>query len=276
MWGGPFCGNLPTSLIDLFYWSGSSLRHTSCSGYQIFSEFTTLIKDWQLTHTYLHVKLKGCEINPMPDDLIDEPAEITVSPAPAPPVLHTQPFLIVGLGNPGREYRENRHNAGFMVVDRLAAHLGVSFSRLESKALVAKGGYEDRKLVLAKPQTYMNLSGMPVSALLRYYKIPLANLLVVYDDVDLPLGSLRIRPGGGSGGQNGMASIIERLGTQHFPRLRLGIGRPPGRMEAADYVLQDFSRQETDLVAATLDRAVDAILKFITHSLDEAMNRYNG
>jgi PTH1 family peptidyl-tRNA hydrolase len=237
-----------------------------------FSEFTTLIEDWQLTHSRLHVKLKGCEINPMADYLTPEPSMITSSVER----LEQQPFLIIGLGNPGREFRESRHNAGFMVLDRLAARLGVSFSRLESKALVAKGSYQDRKLVLAKPQTYMNLSGMPVGALLRYYKIQFTNLLVVYDDVDLPLGSLRIRPGGGSGGQKGMASIIERLGTQHFPRLRVGIGRPPGRMEAKDYVLQDFSHQEVDLVAATFDRAVDAIMIFVTHSLNEAMNRYNG
>jgi peptidyl-tRNA hydrolase, PTH1 family len=187
-----------------------------------------------------------------------------------------QPFLIAGLGNPGREYRENRHNVGFMVIDRLATRLGVKFTRLESKALVAKVEYQDQRLVLAKPQTFMNLSGTSVSALMRFYKISLQNLMVAYDDVDLPLGSLRIRPDGGSAGQKGIASIIERLGTQEFPRLRVGIGRPPGRMDAAAYVLQDFSAQELDFMAPIFDQAVEAILTYTTSDLNTAMNQYNG
>jgi PTH1 family peptidyl-tRNA hydrolase len=186
------------------------------------------------------------------------------------------PFLIVGLGNPGREYRENRHNIGFMLVDHQAFRLGVTFSRLESRALVTKGTYEGNRLVLAKPQTYMNLSGQAVAPLVRFYKVPLEQLLVVHDDVDLPFGVLRLRPNGGSGGQKGVASIIEQLGTPDFPRLRLGIGRPPGRMEAADYVLQNFSRQEAERLPAILDQAVDAALTFVTEGLVTAMNRYNG
>lgn len=188
----------------------------------------------------------------------------------------SQTFLIAGLGNPGREYAATRHNIGFMLIDRLAARLEVRFGRLESKALVTKGEWQGCRLVLAKPQTYMNLSGQAVGALLRFYKIPVENLLVAYDDVDLPLGVLRLRPDGGSAGQKGMASIIERLGTQTFPRLRLGIGRPPGRMDAAAYVLQDFGRGETELLGQILDRAVDATLTFVTHGLDTAMNQYNG
>lgn len=185
-------------------------------------------------------------------------------------------FLIVGLGNPGREYQGSRHNAGFMVVDRLAERLGVKFTRLESKALVVKGNYQGQRLLLAKPQTYMNLSGQAVRALVGFYKIPLNHLLVSYDDVDLPLGALRIRPGGGSAGQKGMASIIESLGAQDFPRMRIGIGRPPGRMDAADYVLQNFSVAEKEVLDATLERAVDAILVFVTKGLDAAMNQFNG
>jgi len=185
-------------------------------------------------------------------------------------------YLIAGLGNPGREYRENRHNVGFMVLDRLATRLGLTFSRLESKALLTKGEHEGRRLLLAKPQTYMNLSGQAVGALLRYYKVPLEHLLVIYDDVDLPLGTLRLRPGGGSSGQKGMASIIERLGSQDFPRLRVGIGRPPGRMEAAAYVLEDFSRQEAALLPEILDRAAEAVLTFTVEGLPAAMNRFNG
>ena len=185
-------------------------------------------------------------------------------------------FLIAGLGNPGAQYRQTRHNVGFMMVDRLAARLGVTFSRLESKALVTKADYQGRRLVLVKPHTFMNLSGQPISSLARYYKVPHENLLVSYDEVDLPLGTVRLRPGGGSAGHKGMASIIERLGTQEFPRLRLGVSRPPGRMEAAAYVLQDFSASEKDLLNIALDTAVDAMLVFVTEGLDAAMNKFNG
>jgi PTH1 family peptidyl-tRNA hydrolase len=188
----------------------------------------------------------------------------------------TAVYLIAGLGNPGPEYRRNRHNVGFMLMDRLAERLGVKFSRLESKALVTKGEHQGRRVILAKPQTYMNLSGQAVGSLLRFYKAPRTNLLVAYDDVDLPLGTIRIRPDGGSAGQKGMKSIIDRLGTQEFPRLRLGVGRPPGRMDAAAYVLQDFSGGELDLLLPTLDRGVEAVLTFIVDGLEAAMNRFNG
>jgi PTH1 family peptidyl-tRNA hydrolase len=185
------------------------------------------------------------------------------------------PYLIVGLGNPGRQYRKNRHNIGFLMVDRLAERLDVSFSRLEAKALVTKADYQGLRLVLAKPQTYMNLSGQAVASLVKFYKIPLENLLVAYDDVDLPFGSLRLRPTGGSAGQKGMSSIIERLGTQDFPRLRLGVGRPPGRMDAADYVLQDFSSSEEPVLTESLERGVQSVLIFVTLGLEAAMNQFN-
>jgi PTH1 family peptidyl-tRNA hydrolase len=193
--------------------------------------------------------------------------------------METEPqthYLIAGLGNPGPQYRQTRHNVGFMVVDRLAARLGVTFSRLESKALVTKADYQGKRLVLVKPHTFMNLSGGPISSLARYYKVPQENLLVTYDEVDLPLGTLRLRPGGGSAGHKGMGSIIERLGTQEFPRMRVGISRPPGRMDAAAYVLQDFSASEKDRLNVALDAAVDAILVFVTGGLNAAMNLFNG
>jgi len=186
------------------------------------------------------------------------------------------PYLIIGLGNPGREYKQNRHNVGCMVLDALAKRLGLTFGRVESQALVAKAIFQGRRLVLAKPQTYMNRSGTSAASLLRFYKTPLSQFLVAYDDVDLPLGTLRLRPDGGSAGQKGMASIIERIGTQNFPRLRLGIGRPPGRMDAAAYVLQDFTAAEREVLEPTLERAVDAVLLFVTEGLNAAMNRYNG
>ncbi len=189
-------------------------------------------------------------------------------------IQHTL-FLIVGLGNPGREHRYNRHNVGFMVVDSLASALDVTFGHVKSKALITEVNYLNRKCILAKPQTYMNLSGQSVSELVRFYKIPLENLLVVHDDIDLPFGVIRLRPSGGSGGHKGMASIIERLGRQDFPRLRIGVSRPPGRKEASDYVLQDFSPEENRLLPNILDRAVQAIQAFLTEGIDRAMTRFN-
>lgn len=185
-------------------------------------------------------------------------------------------FLIVGLGNPGRAYRNTRHNTGFIVLDRLAERLGESFSRYELRALITKSTYQQNRLILAKPQTFMNESGQAVGGLVRYYKVPASNLLVVYDDVDLPLGTLRLRPAGGSAGQKGMQSIIQKLGTEDFPRLRIGISRPSGRMDAAAYVLQAFTRGEVDRMPAILDKAVDAILSFVVDGLDKSMTLYNG
>jgi PTH1 family peptidyl-tRNA hydrolase len=194
----------------------------------------------------------------------------------AQPEKRQGPFLIVGLGNPGRKYELNRHNVGFMLLNHLSIKLGESFGKVEAKALISKTTYKGERVILIKPQTYMNDSGMSVSSLARFYRVPLDNLMVAYDDVDLPLGILRLRPSGGSAGQRGMQSIIERLGTDEFPRLRIGTGRPPGRMDAADYVLQDFPAQDADLLNETLDRAVDAVLTFIQESLDKAMNLFNG
>lgn len=193
-------------------------------------------------------------------------------------MIETQsvPFLVVGLGNPGREYRETRHNIGFMVIDRLCIAMRTSLSRMQSKALVGVGSLEDRKVVVAKPQTFMNLSGQSVGGLVRFYKIPLGHLLVVHDDIDLPLGTLRLRPGGGSAGQKGMESIIQQLGTQDFPRLRMGVGRPPGQKNAADYVLQRFSKDELEILSLVLQRSEAAVRTFLGEGLTAAMNKYNG
>ena len=185
-------------------------------------------------------------------------------------------FLIVGLGNPGREYKDNRHNIGFMLVDRLMVRFGASMNRLQAKALVTSLPYEGKKLILAKPQTYMNLSGQSIQGLARFYKIPLENMIVAHDDLDLPFGTIRIRPGGGPGGQKGVASTIERLGSKGFPRLRIGIGRPPGRMDPADYVLQNFARSDLPLLSEVLDRAADAVMTFVLEGLNPAMNKFNG
>lgn len=186
------------------------------------------------------------------------------------------PYLLVGLGNPGREYRENRHNAGFMVIDKLCKETGISLSRMQSKALVGVGTIEGKRVVLAKPQTFMNLSGQAVGGLVRFYKIPLEQVLVIYDDLDLPFGTIRLRPGGGAGGQKGVASVIQHLGTQDFARIRVGIGRPPGQRDASGYVLQDFSASEQKILDEILDRAAAAARVFVAEGLDIAMNQYNG
>ncbi len=184
-------------------------------------------------------------------------------------------YLIVGLGNPGRDYQQNRHNIGFMLADQVAERLGTSFRRMKHKALLTSGRHEGHKIILAKPQTYMNKSGQAVSILMNFYKLPLSHLLVAYDDVDLPFETIRLRPSGGSAGQKGMKSIIQQLGSQDFPRLRLGIGRPPGRMRTPDYVLQDFSRKEGDVLPFLLDRAADAALAFVSEGIQAAMTQYN-
>ena len=188
----------------------------------------------------------------------------------------TDAYLIIGLGNPGREYKDTRHNIGFMLIDHLAEKIGARGMKVQSKAIITSGLYEERKLILAKPQTYMNLSGQSVQGLLHFYKIPLENLLIAHDDLDIPYGTIRIRPTGGPGGQRGMANTIELLGTKDFPRLRLGIGRPPGRMDPKDYVLQDFSKDELKLMPELLSRAADAALEFVMKGLNAAMNKYNG
>ena len=188
----------------------------------------------------------------------------------------TETFLIIGLGNPGREYRETRHNVGFMLLDKLSLKLNARFTRMQSKALVASSIFKERKIILAKPQTFMNLSGQSVQGLLHFYKLPLENLLIAHDDLDLPVGTIRIRPDGRSAGQRGMSSTIEKLGTDEFPRLRLGIGRPPGQMQAPDYVLQNFAEGDQTIISETIDRAVEAVLLWVTDGLDTAMNKYNG
>jgi PTH1 family peptidyl-tRNA hydrolase len=188
----------------------------------------------------------------------------------------TERYLIVGLGNPGREYHRTRHNIGFRAVDAIAAAHGLDFARRLAKALVADGVIADQKVLLAKPQTYMNLSGEAVRGLLTFYKIPLSHMLVISDDLDLPPGTLRIREKGGAGGQKGLKSIIEQVGTPDFARMRIGIGRPPGRMDPAAYVLQDFDKSDSILIVETLDRVVRAVETWIRFGIALMMTRHNG
>ena len=186
-----------------------------------------------------------------------------------------QAFLIAGLGNPGKDYRDTRHNIGFMTVDRLAERLGIAFTRTQSKALITDGRYQGHRIYLAKPQTFMNASGQAISALIKFYKIPLKNLLVAYDDVDLPFEAIRMKPSGGSAGHRGMKNIIQQLGTQNFPRLRLGVGRSYGSKQAADYVLKPFSKEESEFLSVYIDRAAEAALAYVTEGIQHAMTAYN-
>ncbi len=184
-------------------------------------------------------------------------------------------YLIVGLGNPGPKYAANRHNVGFMCLERLAAAHSLTFDKRQKRAHVALGAIRGLRVVLAQPQTFMNDSGQAVVPLAQFYQVPPARLLVVYDDLDLPPGTLRVRPEGGSGGHKGMHSIIEQLGSSDFARLRIGIGRPPGQMDAAAYVLQDFSADEMPLIEKALERAVAAIEMWLVEGVVMAMSRHN-
>ena len=186
------------------------------------------------------------------------------------------PYLIVGLGNPGAEYRLNRHNFGFMVLDALAERWSVPLKKIKFKAIIGEDRFKGNKVILAKPLTYMNDSGRSVAPLLRYFKCPPENMLVIHDDLDLPLGTLRIRPSGGTSGQRGMESIVKLAGTQDFPRMRLGISRPPGQMDPKDYVLKNFLPSEEELKKMVINQAIEAIECFVTEGLTNTMNKYNG
>ncbi len=185
-------------------------------------------------------------------------------------------WLIVGLGNPGKKYIDTRHNAGWHLLDTIVRdHHGFCFDERRSKGLLARSELAGVKVALVKPQTYMNLSGEAVAPIARFYKVPPERILVAYDDVDLPPATLRLRPKGGAGGHGGMRNLIQHVGTQEFPRIRLGIGRPPGQMPVKAYVLQKFRSDEWPAMVATYERAVEAIKIILTDGLDMAMNRYN-
>lgn len=182
--------------------------------------------------------------------------------------------LVAGLGNPGEKYADTRHNIGFMVLDELAGRLGAGAFRKHCRSLVAETRQGGDRLVLAKPQTFMNKSGEALASLLGWYKVPLSNLLVVYDDMDLPLGQLRLRAAGSAGSHNGMRSIISCLGARDIPRLRVGIGQAPG-VEAVSHVLGHFAAAERPLVDAAVQAAADAVEMTVACGLEAAMNRFN-
>jgi len=184
-------------------------------------------------------------------------------------------WLIAGLGNPGPEYAGNRHNAGFMVADLLAERTGARFKRDRSRAAVASGRLAGFPVTLAKPMTFMNLSGRPVATLRTFYKIPPERIVVVHDELDLPFGALRLKQGGGDNGHNGLRSVTAALGTRDYFRVRVGIGRPAGRMDPADFVLHDFSAAERKLVPEVLERAADATEVLMRRGLAAAQNEFH-
>jgi peptidyl-tRNA hydrolase, PTH1 family len=185
------------------------------------------------------------------------------------------PWLVAGLGNPGGEYAGNRHNIGFMVADLLAERVGGRFKAHKSRAQVVEGRVSGRRVVLAKPMTFMNLSGGPVTALRDFYKVPVGNVIAVHDELDIDYAALRLKRGGGDNGHNGLKSITKSLGPDYL-RVRCGIGRPPGRMEVAAFVLKDFSAAERKELDWFVDRAADAVEALIVEGLERAQSTYNG
>jgi peptidyl-tRNA hydrolase, PTH1 family len=185
-------------------------------------------------------------------------------------------WLIVGLGNPGKEYDATRHNIGFDVVDELSQRMHTSFRRARrASAVTAEGRLAGQRVVLAKPLTFMNRSGDAVAGLLAFYRVPVSRLVVVHDELDLPLESLRIKAGGGSGGHNGLKSVGASIGTVDYYRVRVGIGRPPGRMDPAAYVLRRFSASERDAAEGAVHRAADAVQVLVGEGLAAAQNGFN-
>lgn len=185
-------------------------------------------------------------------------------------------YIIVGLGNPKAEYKNTRHNMGFDVIDVLADKEGINMDIKKHKAICGKGTICGKKVILAQPQTFMNLSGQSVAELVNYYKIdPVTELIVVYDDIDLDPGQLRVRKQGSAGGHNGMKSVIGSIGTQDFTRIRVGVGAKPKEYDLADYVLGHFTKEEREVVDKAIISASEAVKVILTEGTDIAMNRYN-
>jgi PTH1 family peptidyl-tRNA hydrolase len=196
------------------------------------------------------------------------------------PFLRRQPsvpprYLIVGLGNPGAEYQHTRHNVGFRVIDLLAERHRIDMRKTEKRAFVGYGSIRDVPVVLAKPITFMNLSGESVAPLMRMLQLQPADVLVVYDEMDLPVGRIRVRADGSPGGHNGMKSLVHHLRTEEFPRIRIGVGRPGSGSAAVEHVLSKFQRDEIEPIRDAVERAADAVETVLAEGVQAAMNRYN-
>ena len=184
--------------------------------------------------------------------------------------------IIVGLGNPGNKYLNSRHNVGFSVVDALSDKYGIKVNRLRHRALIGDGNIKGERVLLVKPQTFMNLSGESVRDIVEWYNNPIENTIIIFDDADLPVGTIRIRQRGSAGTHNGMKSVIYQLRSDDFPRIRVGIGNAPENWDMADYVLSRFNDNETEHIKSSIDRAADAAASIVASGVDAAMNMYNG
>jgi peptidyl-tRNA hydrolase, PTH1 family len=191
------------------------------------------------------------------------------------PAVADERWIIAGLGNPGPEYAGNRHNAGHMVVDLLAERMGARFKAHRTRNEVADGRLAGVPVTLAKPRTYMNTSGGPVAALVSFYKVPPERVVIVHDELDIPFGTVRLKLGGGDNGHNGLRSITKSLGTNAYNRIRIGIGRPPGRMDAAAFVLRDFSTTERKELPLLIDRGADAVETLLAKGMAAAQNTFH-
>lgn len=185
-------------------------------------------------------------------------------------------YIIIGLGNPGKKYEHTRHNAGFDAIDKLAEKYNIKMDKLKHKALIGEGRIGTEKVVLVKPQTYMNLSGESIVSICQFYKPEFDKVIVIYDDIDLDVGKLRIRKKGSAGSHNGMKSIIKCIGTQEFPRIRIGVSKPPEGWDLADFVLSRFPKEQQGDLEESLERAVLTVEEIIDSGIESAMNKYNG
>lgn len=185
-------------------------------------------------------------------------------------------YIIAGLGNPGKEYEGSRHNAGFMTIDALAERYNIEIKERAHRAYIGKGIIEGQRVILVKPQTYMNLSGESIRSVMDFYKVDLDHFIVIFDDISLEPGQLRIRKKGSAGGHNGIKSIIAHLGTQDFARIKVGVGEKPSKMDLADYVLGHFSKGEKDMMEQAYQDGAAAAAAMMAEGIDNAMNRYNG
>ncbi|MDO5022116.1 MAG: aminoacyl-tRNA hydrolase [Eubacteriales bacterium] len=184
--------------------------------------------------------------------------------------------IIIGLGNIGKQYENTRHNIGFITIDEILRRVNLMRERTGLQSIIYDASYKGEKILLAKPTTYMNLSGQAVVALMRYYKVPAEDVLIISDDIDLPLGKIRLRPFGGAGTHNGWRSIIKESGTDRFARIRIGVGAPPDNWELADWVLSSFSKDDNKSISLSTEKAAQAALCFIEEGIDKAMNKFNG
>lgn len=186
-------------------------------------------------------------------------------------------YILVGLGNPGKEYEKTRHNIGFMALDFVSKKLNIDLGTQKLKSFCGLGNFEDKKVILLKPQTFMNLSGQSVVLFMSFYKVPPENVILIYDDISLPVGKMRIRKQGSHGGHNGVKNIISLSGSNNFPRIKIGIGdRPNEKWDLADWVLSKFSKEEMDKLENNMPKVYDALYLMVHEKIDQAMNSFNG